>query len=157
MCPAGTYSAVVGAVSNASCLACRPGSSSLPGSANASDCKCTEGYTGPDGGACTPSLSNPLASFASEDMAHCELGLTWMQLLLLRQHEKGRISTGGLGKKLVKRVKVWVCDRYVRIGLRFEIPNSFDALPFDRANECSEPDNPMCFVFDEFEEVFIPW
>jgi len=69
-------------------------------------------------------------------MAHCELGLTWMQLLLLRQHEKGRISTGGLGKKLVKRVKVWVCDR---------------------ANECSEPDNPMCFVFDEFEEVFIPW
>jgi hypothetical protein len=90
-------------------------------------------------------------------MAHCELGLTWMQLLLLRQHEKGRISTGGLGKKLVKRVKVWVCDRYVRIGLRFEIPNSFDALPFDRANECSEPDNPMCFVFDEFEEVFIPW
>ena len=59
-----------------------------------------------------------------------------MQLLLLRQHEKGRISTGGLGKKLVKRVKVWVCDRYVCIGLRFETPNSFDALPFGRANEC---------------------
>ena len=114
MCPAGTYSAVVGAVSNASCLPCSPGSSSLPGSTNVSDCKCIEGYTGPDGGACTPSPSNPLAFFVSEDMAHCELGLTWKQLLLLRQHEKGRISTGGLGKKLMKRVKVWVCDRYVR-------------------------------------------
>jgi len=41
--------------------------------------------------------------------------------------------------------------------VRFEIPNSFDALPFDRKNECSQPDNPMCFVFDEFAQVFIPW
>ena len=45
-------------------------------------------------------------------------GKTWKQLLTLTQTAKGRITTGGLGKRLVQRFKVWVCDRYVRTETR---------------------------------------
>jgi len=92
---------------------------------------------------CAPSgrysnISDAAAVFLSRDRMHCSLGLTWKQLLVLTQNEetRDRISTGGLGKRLVNEVKVWVCDR---------------------DNECSEPINPMCFVYEEVHRMFIPW
>ena len=77
------------------------------------------------------------SSFMSKELAHCSLGLTWKQILELRKTAKGRISTGGLGKKIIPGlVKVWVCDR---------------------DSECSTANSPMCFVFEEAKEHFIPW
>eukprot|EP00277_Geminigera_cryophila_P035483 CAMPEP_0173125524 /NCGR_PEP_ID=MMETSP1102-20130122/56473_1 /TAXON_ID=49646 /ORGANISM="Geminigera sp., Strain Caron Lab Isolate" /LENGTH=510 /DNA_ID=CAMNT_0014034419 /DNA_START=218 /DNA_END=1748 /DNA_ORIENTATION=+ len=54
-------------------------------------------------------ISDTAAVFLSRDRMHCSLGLTWRQLLALKQNKEtqDRISTGGLGKKLVHEVKVW--------------------------------------------------
>lgn len=93
---------------------------------------CSQSGAGGPTGTTTPSP----ADFSSAELAHCSLGKTWKQLLTLTQTAKGRITTGGLGKRLVQRFKVWVCDR---------------------DNDCSEADNAMCFVYDEFDNVFIPW
>jgi len=59
-------------------------------------------------------LSDAAAVFLSRDQMHCSLGLTWKQLLVLKQKKetRERISTGGLGKRLVNEIKVWVCDRF---------------------------------------------
>ena len=52
-CHAGRYSGAVAATSSMVCLACPGNSSSRPGSAHITDCKCNAGYTGPDGDACS--------------------------------------------------------------------------------------------------------
>jgi hypothetical protein len=53
-CIAGTYSDKLGAQSSASCLSCKSNSLSPEGSTAESACKCKPGYTGTDGGVCTP-------------------------------------------------------------------------------------------------------
>lgn len=53
-CDAGTFSADVGAVEKASCQACPLESTSVSGSDGITDCVCKNGYTGPNGGSCTP-------------------------------------------------------------------------------------------------------
>ena len=65
----------------------------------------------PSPAALSLNISHEGSAFLSSNLAHCSLNLTWKQLVRLRQDSPGRISTGGLGKKLVNRVKVWICDR----------------------------------------------
>ena len=51
-CSSGTYTTVQGAISAVSCLACPPGSDSVPGSASVVHCACNAGYLGLNGGVC---------------------------------------------------------------------------------------------------------
>lgn len=51
-CSAGTYQANTGASSNSSCLACAANSSSYAGSKQSTDCVCSNGFSGPNGGPC---------------------------------------------------------------------------------------------------------
>jgi hypothetical protein len=53
-CGVGTYSASTGATAASTCVTC-PGNSNSPSSSDAVvDCTCNAGYTGPDGGPCSP-------------------------------------------------------------------------------------------------------
>ena len=51
-CIPGTYSPATAEAKYGDCRSCPPHSSSLSASASVFDCKCSPGYTGPDGGSC---------------------------------------------------------------------------------------------------------
>ena len=51
-CAADTYSPATAAISAATCLACKPGAVAPAGSSFKTDCKCSSGFSGYDGGPC---------------------------------------------------------------------------------------------------------
>ena len=53
LCPENHHGNDTGSISRSGCEACPGGSSSPPGSPNATSCECNLGKTGPDGGQCT--------------------------------------------------------------------------------------------------------
>ena len=57
LCPAGTFSNECGNTKESDCSVCPLYSFSRPGASSSSGCTCNRGYTGPDGGACTPCVA----------------------------------------------------------------------------------------------------
>ena len=113
---------IIGGALPAPCISCPAGKYKT--SIGPRDCEaCPEGTFSPAGATtCTTTPSNAASIFMSKELAHCSLGLTWKQILELRKTAKGRISTGGLGKKIIPGlVKVWVCDRSLAIPYHAEL------------------------------------
>jgi len=168
-CPAGTYKATTGPVDcnnceagtygsspgSTTCVSCPSNSTASEGSDELTDCKCNDGFTGPDGGACVADVIDspddgvcvlldvagttvcvPEHLTPAAAVAHCFLPMTWKQL---RTGWSGHgYVTGGLGKLMVLDVfEVWLCA----------------ALP----HPCAAPSDPVCFTYSEVNSVFVPW
>lgn len=76
LCPSGTFSEEMKATSGAVCRHCPPGTTSLPGSGNLTDCGCPKGSTGPDGGGpCTECAAGHYkGSLGSASCSSCAAG-----------------------------------------------------------------------------------
>ena len=61
-CNANYYQPTSGMTDQMACLSCTPNSVALAGSALYTDCKCSPGYTGPDGGACATCVTGKYKS-----------------------------------------------------------------------------------------------
>lgn len=66
-CNANFYQPYAGMTDQSACQACTPNSVALSGSVAPTDCKCTLGYTGPDGGIPSPCASCVTGKFKSVD------------------------------------------------------------------------------------------
>ncbi|EKX43308.1 hypothetical protein GUITHDRAFT_110724 [Guillardia theta CCMP2712] len=77
----------------------------------------------------------PWGNFTSNSV-RCTLAYNWSQII--EKEDQGRVQLGGLGHLMqIDRFEVWVCD-------------------YD--NRCvQQTGDAMCFVFDEVQEVFLPW
>jgi len=74
-CPIGTYLATTGGTSEKECIACPANATSSPGSSAVSGCRCNAGYTGPDGGPCTPcSVAEYKEDVGSQSCDQCPQG-----------------------------------------------------------------------------------
>ena len=97
-----------------------------------------------------PTTSNSVTSsssstlFPAPQVAHCVLGLTWVQLRKLGPDAfAASASTGGLGKLLVvDEFEVWVCTTLSSCG---------------GAGSAGGEGSAVCFTFSEVREVFLPW
>ena len=150
---AGTYSNEAGATF---CRACPADSSSPAGSDALTDCKCNDGFSGPDGGPCVADGTNssdggrtcvpfdvkgttvcvPDHLTPAETVEDCSLSLTWKELRN-GWSDYGYV-TGGLGKLMVLDLfEVWLCAH--------------------SPHPCAAPSDPVCFTYSEVDSVFVPW
>ena len=83
-------------------------------------------------------LCVPESLFPAPHVAHCVLGLTWVQLRKLGPDAfAASASTGGLGKLLVlDEFETWLCSTL---------------------SSCVGAGGAVCFTFSEAREVFVPW
>jgi len=87
-----------------------------------------------------PVRSLPLVPtlFAPARYRHCTFTLSWKQISLnITALENGDVITGGVGKFLIpETMEVWLCVRH---------------------HPCSIQDEHFCYVYDEKQQVFVPW